>query len=130
MMRPFLQPISSFESATFLIIIVSLLVSAKESNIASESQPYAWKTPHKYYYDNIVTKIHEVLNGPGKYTFSQTADAVITAPTNPAILHVATFPAHPHLVDWWRSIPRPDQMRVDPFLCAAGASLYFEFTKL
>ena len=92
------------------------------SGVSDQQEVYRWKNRDEYYYTDIKTKLEGVLlrhDGTGCHqSFQLDSDNSMTSPRNSSYIKVSTFPPSDADVAYWRSMTRPAQMRVEPFLCA------------
>lgn len=84
---------------------------------SESSEVYPWKSKSKYYYGSTEDKLQEILNGNCMGAVKTLKDSEIRVPTDSSQLYVSSFPASKDIVDWWKGVQKPKQMRVEPFLC-------------
>jgi len=53
----------------------------------------------------------------GVKTWRRLPDSTILVPQDASMIHVSSFPVSKAVTSWWKDIPRPVQMRVEPYLC-------------
>lgn len=79
---------------------------------------YTWNEQKSYYYDSIQEKINEIaLSYNCKKSIKFIDNHTEVLPAYDDEIHVSVFPISHDILWWWKNIPRPNQMRVDPFLC-------------
>ena len=98
---------------------VSTTSTTTTTSLQPIEPPYPWKERHKYYYPSIDVKVAELLDATpacvGKVRILP--DGELSVPLTDDVLHMASMPVSPAVVAWWKAIPRPRLMRVDPNLC-------------
>ncbi len=104
--------------ACTLVILLALIESSRESGSAPASTDYVWKSKDKYYYNNLEEKMNEILIGNCLKEYKKIKDGVLEVPVTSKDIYVSSFPVSPEISEWWRAIPKPAQMRVEPYLCA------------
>lgn len=87
----------------------------------SAAVPYKWKDKEKYYFPDIDGKLSEIITGSCRLSH-KTADhpndvPSVFYPKLAADFIVLRFAVEEIMSSWWRSIPSPKQMRVEPWLC-------------
>lgn len=105
--------ISLVLSSLFLSGLAWLLPSLKSES----AEVYPWKSKSKYYYSTTEEKLQEILNGNCMSTVRILKDSEIRVPPDSSQLFVSSFPVSKDIFDWWKAIPKPKQMRVEPYLC-------------
>jgi hypothetical protein len=80
---------------------------------------YSWKNKKSYYYPDIDVKMKEILNGQCSSSYKVFQGPQISVPADDSLVYVTEMKASSDLYEWWRSFRKPQQMRVDPFLCEA-----------
>jgi hypothetical protein len=79
---------------------------------------YTWKSRENYYFPDLDKKVDQITLGKDcKARVLLRKDGIISLPKSVEDIHVSTFPVSKDVFDWWRQIPRPQQMRVDPYIC-------------
>lgn len=116
-------------AALFLIITCFRNISVQSSNnfIGDEyyknllhGNRFQWKDIAHYYYPTLQHKLEAILYQDCKksYVILPVNSSIIT-PSDRDKIYVIPFPPHERLETFWRNIPKPAQMRVDPYLCEA-----------
>lgn len=107
---------TTFVLALLTLVLVGhswLLSTSKSEN----SESYPWKSKSKYYYSTTDEKLQEILNGNCMGVVRTLKDNEIRVPLDSNQLYVSSFPSSKDIVEWWKAMPKPKQMRVEPFLC-------------
>jgi hypothetical protein len=121
--------------------ICLLLLNQRQPSLAgvllSKHDWKSWSTRHHYYYENIRQKISLLFDSSLSSACLQGSNSIRIAKDNNPLLdsdtgpirflengpfYISSWPVRtrdPQLFEWWRSMPRPKQHRVDPQLCAA-----------
>jgi hypothetical protein len=104
-----------------LLPLVTLFLFSRNVYASTESstETYPWNERHRYYFSSLVTKMTDTLSEGCRRTLNVLNDGVILLPSSSTILNVASMPPHIEIVNWWRALQKPQQMRVDPNLCDA-----------
>jgi hypothetical protein len=85
-----------------------------------KDKPYHWKDILQYYYPTLEHKLDAILYHDCKKSYQiLPEDNAIIVPLDRGIVNVIPFPVSRHVEQFWLNIPKPKQMRVDPFLCEA-----------
>jgi hypothetical protein len=108
----------------FLSLIISLLdfgnlsQSTKMPHALQHEGNYFWKVREDYYHNSLQQKI-DLITKLDKCSSSVKIieKSSIILPSDDSIVHMSEFPVQPEMFNWWAKIPRPTQMRVDPFIC-------------
>ena len=99
-----------------LLCIASVIKASILSNILQPN--YTWKGRENYYYPNLEKKIEQIsILDHCKGSFVIQKENTIKIPTNDSDIFISSFPVTKELYNWWKNIPRPKQMRVDPYIC-------------
>ena len=85
--------------------------------VANSLEPYPWKERWKYYFPSLEKKMSETLVGTCETSWKRLGDGTIELPVDSSSISVASIPISKSIVMWWKQIPRPKQMRVEPNLC-------------
>jgi hypothetical protein len=101
------------------IINILLLITPVITYGVEVEQEYVWRSRSEYYYQSIQEKMKFVLPSTCMSVLKTLKNGTIEVPSSDNTLNVASMPVNQELLEWWKSIPRPKQMRVDPFLCEA-----------
>lgn len=101
-------------STTFSCIFGKILLNDNRRKLYD----YPWKDKAKYYYNTINEKLDQIfpLGDCGK-SYKILKDGVLELPTSNKEVFISSVPVASDIKEWWRSIPKPKQMRVEPFLC-------------
>ena len=87
--------------------------------VDSNAKDYPWTERQRYYFPTVEDKMKEILSDKCLTKLTVLPDGVILLPPSNATLNVASMPVKKEIVEWWRSMAKPSQMRVDPNLCDA-----------
>lgn len=98
----------------FLLIFATSIVYI--SSVPNDAN-YVWKNKSKYYFSTIEEKMEEILLNNCSQNYQRLKDGVMETPKTSEILHISVIPVASDILDFWKSIPKPTQMRVEPFLC-------------
>lgn len=101
----------------YILLIIELSLSNKQLLSKDNSLLYPWKNKNSYYFPNIELKLNEILHGNCINTYKILTNNKIELPNDSSYLNIASFPISKSIFDWWLKIPKPIQMRNDPFLC-------------
>eukprot|EP00596_Hydrurales_sp_CCMP1899_P000720 CAMPEP_0119036636 /NCGR_PEP_ID=MMETSP1177-20130426/4473_1 /TAXON_ID=2985 /ORGANISM="Ochromonas sp, Strain CCMP1899" /LENGTH=540 /DNA_ID=CAMNT_0006996791 /DNA_START=146 /DNA_END=1768 /DNA_ORIENTATION=- len=82
-------------------------------------QEYEWRSRSEYYYQSVQEKMKFILSSNCMTALNTLEKGTIQLPASDNSLNVASMPVKQELLEWWKSIPSPKQMRVDPYLCQA-----------
>lgn len=82
-------------------------------------EPYSWISRKNYYYQSLKIKTEGILDNNCRTVLNTLHDGMIELPASDNVLNIASMPVKQELINWWKSIPKPKQMRVDPNLCDA-----------
>jgi hypothetical protein len=85
--------------------------------ITTSGDLYPWRDKWRYYFPTLQTKLTEIINPKCIHTVNITNDWIVKVPTLDNVVHAASVPVNKDIVCWWKGIPKPQQMRVDPNLC-------------
>ena len=103
-----------------LLLFIAILFLQFLPCFGSPVLPYTWHDIDSYYVNSMPTKMNQVLNGECIKTYTTFEDSVIKLPQSESTVHVTEFPVPSELYYYWKNIPRPHQMRVEPFLCKSA----------
>ena len=79
---------------------------------------YTWNKRSHYYFTNLTEKIKQVsLLNACISSFKVQQHNSIVVPVTQDDVYIAEFPISKNIFDWWANIPKPRQMRVDPYIC-------------
>ncbi len=79
---------------------------------------YTWNKRANYYFTNVTEKIKQIsLLNSCISCFKVQHHNTITVPATLSDVYIAEFPISKDIFDWWANIPKPRQMRVDPYIC-------------
>jgi hypothetical protein len=95
----------------FMLHMVGALAGAEKDG------PYSWNNRTQYYYQSLKIKMDEVLSSNCRIALNIVQEGMIRLPDSNAGLNVASMPVKKEIINWWKSISKPKQMRVDPNLC-------------
>jgi hypothetical protein len=84
-------------------------------------EPYHWKEKDKYYYPSLEVKVKEIVNGKCDTVIKKPSVDMVASPDHD--ITILELQVAGDLIEWWRLMPSPLQMRVDPYLCE---SVYFK----
>lgn len=103
----------------FAVISTLPLVTGNTAGTSGfqQQEPYPWKEKSNYYYASLEEKMKIIMHGNCRDTYVRVMEASNFSSMESSQVFVADIPPPPSLVDWWRSFPRPSQMRVEPYLC-------------
>ena len=119
---------SIFLKAICHLILHLFIINTSESQLSFTSNAffpketeYSWNNKQKFYFPNLHVKMKETLYDKcmDKYSIlpDLDMDSSIALPKSPTNITVMRIPVSSDLVFWWKSISRPQQMRVSPLLC-------------
>lgn len=79
---------------------------------------YKWKERDNYYYHTIDKKIESIAHLQECVDMiKKQSDNTIKIPISQDEAYISSFPVSKDLFRWWANIPKPQQMRVDPYIC-------------
>jgi hypothetical protein len=102
-----------------LLLLISIVNHDREAaQAASLIGNYTWKARDQYYFPTLSSKVSTIsLQGQCKPAVKLVDDQSTALPANDSDLLISTFPITKDIFQWWHRIPRPKQMRVDPYIC-------------
>lgn len=103
----------------FKIILFALIHASISYSVDPDVEPYPWTQKFKYYYPSVEAKMNEVLSPGCSKKLTVLKDGLIQLPSSNATINVASMPVTNEIMEWWKKIQKPNQMRVDPNLCDA-----------
>jgi hypothetical protein len=107
----------NFYILCFIILLIELSLSNRLLSIKDNSLLYPWKNKNSYYFPTIESKLNEILHGNCINSYKIIPNGVIESPNDNSYLNIANFPVPKSIFEWWLKIPKPTQMRNEPFLC-------------
>ena len=81
-----------------------------------------WRERWTYYHPTLEIKMKETLVGGCLQSWKRLPDATTKLPADDATVYASSFPVAQDIMSWWKAIPAPRQMRVEPFLCEAPST--------
>ena len=87
-----------------------------------EESPLIWYQKEKYYFPSIDIKMKIILEEKCYDQLEIRKDYDISIPNDKKIIYVSNFPPNKKIVNFWKNMKKPLQMRVEPFLCDTGYS--------
>lgn len=105
----------------FLVLYLVQWVSSDSQILLKaidSSAKVTWVKPETYYFNNIHDKMKVIMqpNCTNHYKVIDNSQD-FEVPRSEDKLHVIILPIDKELYSWWKNIPKPKQMRVDPNLC-------------
>jgi hypothetical protein len=107
-------------TARILVCLCLLWRSFLEGSVLHSSLKanYTWKQREHYYFGDLQQKANLiVLQGKCRPSVVIQNDFSMEVPANQSQLYIASFPSTRENYNWWKTIPSPKQMRVDPYIC-------------
>ena len=101
----------------FKIFLYALMHTSISVSLDSDAERYPWTQKLIYYYPSVDEKMKDILSPDCSRKLSILKDGLIQLPSSNATINVASMPVKNEIMEWWKSIQRPNQMRVDPNLC-------------
>lgn len=93
-------------------------VSYDELIFAAERESYTWNKRENYYFTSIESKIQQIsIQNKCTASFKRQPDKSILIPTSEDDIFISEFPVSKDIFNEWKSMDRPKQMRVDPYIC-------------
>lgn len=82
------------------------------------NKTFRWKELAKYYYTSVEQKAEVVLHSGCEASYELLPDhSPLAMAADRHVINFIPFPPTPELYKWWKSIPPPTQMRIEPSLC-------------
>jgi hypothetical protein len=110
----------SFHYHQYLLFLTYLFLSFL-CNLADTEifEQFKWIKPESYYFRHIDDKINATIsqNCSKVYTVIENSNELELPTGLNSSLNIIVSPIRKELYTWWKSIPKPQQMRVDPNLC-------------
>jgi len=78
---------------------------------------YSWKSKDRYYFPDLETKIKEIAMGSCASQFIVKPKGSLSVPLKENTFYISSMNIDDKLINWWRNMSPPMQMRVDPWLC-------------
>lgn len=101
-----------------MTVIALILILMHFNHVLSTTYPYEWKLRDTYYYNDIAMKMKLlIIWGNCTSFFYRLSDNTIKIPKDVGSIYISSFPSNESLFLWWKSIPKPIQHRVDPYIC-------------
>ena len=118
--------LSALELAAVIMLLLALsfmlFAGSYSDSIDTVTEHYTWNKREAYYFESLQGKMKDTLSSGciSKVTFL--GDGSIVIPSTSTTLNAASMPVKANIMKWWKNIPKPSQMRVDPHLCDAVAA--------
>lgn len=104
-------------------IILLLLLILKVFTLKDDTNDqFIWHQKEKYYFPSIDIKMKVILEERCYDSLEIQKDNTILIPKDKDSIYVSNFPPIEQIVTFWKSMKKPIQMRVEPFLCDTGYS--------
>jgi len=104
--------------ALSLAIVYLWSTVTRGSSGLTESGPYTWNKRDNYYFASLEDKIKQIsFQNACTNSFKRQPNSTINIPISVDDVYIAEFPVSAELFSWWIDIPKPKQMRVDPYIC-------------
>ena len=111
--------VSRMLRADYIAFKISLLLLLTCSAVGYEPNAnYSWRARSNYYFPDLLKKVELIAErSTCKSSIVVQKDFSVALPSSGEEIFISSFPVSKEMFSWWKNIPRPTQMRVDPYIC-------------